>query len=342
MVKNLFRVICVILLFSFVYFPVSANANNSEIANSIDSLFKYLDKNVDKTKANNMADWYYLCSARTGKEKDYSTYAKKLEKTNYINATDYQRVALCLSSMGKDPQKFNNTNLLKSGIFNSNDIKNQGVNAIAYGLLAIDCKNYKTPKEAKYNLEKLIKLLLTFQNSDGGFSLNGGASEIDSTAFALQALAPYKSAQKQKEKALKYLLKMQNNKGGFDSSESVSQVIIALCECRINLNKEFVKNGNTLISNLMSFKNKDGGFKHILEQNKSDNLASTQALCALISYYRYKNSQKAFYDFSDGVKKIIKDEQQFQNRSYIYIIVFACGVASIVIILKKGVVKKWA
>ncbi len=331
MVKVLLRFLCFILIFSCLSCPVFAKEN--EICDNINSLFEYLDKNTNKTEANNMADWYYLCCARVGKDENYNEYAKKIKQSEFNTPTDYQRVVLCLSAID---EKSDVNNLLEKGIYNNEDIEKQGINALSYGLIALDCKRYKVPKSAKYSRPKLIDLVLSYQNKDGGFSLNGGVSEVDSTAFALQALAPYKSAKKQKEIALNYLSKNQAADAGFGSAESVSQVIIALCELKIDCeqDKRFIKNHNTLISNLNKYKNKNGGFKHIIDQKKSDNLASTQALCALIAHYRFKNNYNLFYDFSNGRENIIKNE-----TNYFYLVIIACFAAVICAILIKRRVK---
>ncbi len=345
MVKKLLRLICFVLIFSFVFYPVSAKQkqfSNDEIIKVIKDLFEYQSKHTDKSTANNMADWYYLCSARCGNKENYSKYATLLSKSKFGNATDYHRVALCLSSMGENLENFNGQNLIAKGIYNNQDIAEQGINSVSYGLLALDSKKYSVPKNAKYNRKKLVKQILSYQNADGGFSLNGANSEIDATAFALQALAPYKSAENNKEKAFAYLSKSQNADGGFGSAESISQVIIALCACKIDFqnDKRFIKNENTLISNLMKYKNSNSGFKHILNQKKSDNLASSQALCALIAFYRYKNNYNSFYDFLDGIKIIFKNEKRNQKINFVYYFLTICFIIVIMFILKKGVFKK--
>lgn len=106
----------------------------------------------------------------------------------------------------------------------------------------------------------------------------GKSADTDVTAMCLQALAPYKSDSTVKEsidRALNVLSKKQNEKGGYSSfgtvnSESVSQVISALVALDIDVQSDsrFIKNGNTLVDNLMTFKNSDGGFSHIETENR--------------------------------------------------------------------------
>ena len=82
---------------------------------------------------------------------------------------------------------------------------------------------------------------------DGGFSYGGKKSDVDMTAMAVQALAPYsidnKKAGKAVKKAIKFLSKKQNKDGGYDTCESVAQVILAIGSMRYNPLKErkFIK-----------------------------------------------------------------------------------------------------
>ena len=92
--------------------------------------------------------------------------------------------------------------------------------------------------------------------------------------MALQALAKYqdqKAVKTATDKALTYLSKAQDSKGGYASwgttnVESVAQVVVALCELGIDLgDSRFVKNGHTLTDNLLSFRQSNGGFYHVLD-----------------------------------------------------------------------------
>ena len=50
---------------------------------------------------------------------------------------------------------------------------------------------YKTPGGAEFDRERILDEIVSSQNTDGGFSLSKGESDIDITAMALQAIAPY-------------------------------------------------------------------------------------------------------------------------------------------------------
>ena len=74
--------------------------------------------------------------------------------------------------------------------------------------------------------------------------------------------------------------KKQNSEGGFSSwgtrnSESCVQIIVALCELGIPLDDpRFVKNGNTLLDNLMTFYLPGNGFLHTADGSGSNQMAS--------------------------------------------------------------------
>ena len=147
--------------------------------------------------------------------------------------------------------------------------------------------------------------IINAQLENGGWSLMGGEAEIDVTAMALQALAKYqdrKDVAEAVEKGLAVLSERQNDQGGYQynaaesvSSESVSQVIVALAELGIALDdSRFVKNGNTLLDALMQFQQEDGGFSHLMD-GETDLLAPEQAFYALVAANRIAQGESSLY-----------------------------------------------
>ena len=145
--------------------------------------------------------------------------------------------------------------------------------------------------------------ILSAQLPGGGWSLAGDEAEIDLTAMVLQALANYRDrtdAAQAIEKGLALLSRHQNSRGGYtaygvDSSEAVSQTIIALAALEIPLeDSRFVKDGNSLLDALLDFRQRDGGFSHLLE-GKTDLLATEQALCALVALVRMEQGSAPLY-----------------------------------------------
>ena len=85
------------------------------------------------------------------------------------------------------------------------------------------------------------------------------------------------------------------------SSESISQVILALSTYGIDCNKDarFQKKEKGLYDTLMEYYKKDGSFSHVLDGD-SDPMATDQAFCAMAAYSRFLNGKTSFYDMSES------------------------------------------
>ena len=107
--------------------------------------------------------------------------------------TEYSRVILALTAIGKDPSNVAGYDLLKPlGDFEKTVW--QGINGPIWALIALDSGNYDIPKnsEAKTQATRQLYIdeILKNQMKDGGWNLTGsGDSDVDLTAMALQALA---------------------------------------------------------------------------------------------------------------------------------------------------------
>ena len=152
---------------------------------------------------------------------------------------------------------------------------------------------------------------------DGGWSLTGtGDSDVDITAMALQALAKYqdqKAVKTATDKALTYLSNVQDSKGGFASwgttnVESVAQVVVAFCELGMDLNdSRFVKNGHGLVENLLSFRQSNGGFYHVMDGSDGNNqMSAEQGFYALVAIDRAENGKNSLYRMGDVTKNTSK------------------------------------
>jgi hypothetical protein len=81
------------------------------------------------------------------------------------------------------------------------------------------------------------------------------------------------------------------------------QVLVALCELGISVDDaRFVKNGKTLVDNILSFQNADGSFKHV-HDGSSNQMATEQALYALVAAQRAAKSKNTLYDMTDTTKR---------------------------------------
>ncbi|MGM1049458.1 MAG: S-layer homology domain-containing protein [Bacillota bacterium] len=262
----------------------------------------------------NFNDWDVLALARSGKQVP-SVYYTVLEsfvkekKGEFRLVTDYERMALAVMAIDKDPSNIAGYNFLEK-IYNNERMKNQGTNGLVFALLALDASKSAIPADALWTKDKLVKQILDQQNPDGGFPISkesNAESDIDMTAMALQALAKYQDRKEVKaatDKALTWLSSQQLPGGGFkawgvETSESISQVIIALSSLGNSLeDKRFVKQDGDLLKALRTYLNKDGGFAHGRGE-ASNYMATQQALLALAAYDRMLNNHNSLFDMTD-------------------------------------------
>ena len=235
-----------------------------------------------------------------------------LHKKKY---TEYSRVTVALTAIGADPANVAGYNLLKPlGDFDKTIW--QGINGPIWALIALDTGNYEIPvnPEAKTQATRQMYIdeILRRQLDDGGWNLvdkgGSGRSDPDITGMALQALAKYQAqpaVRKATEKALACLSKMQDADGGYSSwgttnSESVVQVIVALCALDIDLeDSRFVKNGKSLLDNLMTYRNADGSFRHTSDGSGSDQMAAEQGFYGIVAALRAMQGQNSLYRMED-------------------------------------------
>ncbi len=285
---------------------------------SISDAANWINKNRNFSNYDHFIDWDVLGLARSNQEvpstyyKAFENYVKE-EKGNFRKVTDYERMALAVTAIGKDPRNVAGYNFIEK-IYNNERMTTQGTNGVIFALLAMDANNYEVPNNALWTREKLLTWLLEQQKSDGGFPLaEGAASDIDMTAMALQALAnpnyqKIKEAKTATDKAVTWLSEQQQTNGGFQSagsenSESISQVIIALSSLGIDSNdKRFKKEKGDLLTALLSFINTDGGISHT-KGGKSDYMATQQGLMAFSAYNRFENRINSLYDMTDAIDK---------------------------------------
>ena len=224
--------------------------------------------------------------------------------------TEYSRVILALTAIGKTPKDVAGYNLL-TPLGDYEKTIWQGVNGAIWALIALDSGNYDMPSNPNAKVqatrEMYINHILEKQTSDGGWALSGDIADPDVTGMALQALSKYQDNDKVRsatEKALTCLSNMQKGNGGFmeleaETSESSVQVLVALCELGIPVDDtRFMKNGKSVLDNLFTFYDNRKGFKHIHEDT-ANLMATEQCFYALVALKRASEGRKSLYDMSD-------------------------------------------
>ena len=267
-------------------------------------------------------EWLILGLVRSGAklpEGYIDCYYEQVEKTvadcggmlSEKKYTEYSRLVIALTAIGKDPANIAGYDLLAPLGFYEQTVF-QGINGAVYALLALDCGGYDVPQYSgegtQATREMYVDFLLSKELPDGGWSFAGGTAEADMTGMVLQALSNYTDRQDVSDavkRGLEVISKLQTSNGGFsedntDSCEAVAQVITALCELGIDISdKRFVKDGNSLADRLMDFALENGGFAHAADEKEFNQMATEQALYALAAMERVKNNQPSLYDMSD-------------------------------------------
>ncbi len=277
-------------------------------------------------------EWTVLGLARSGleiPEAYFQCYYENVEA--YVQAcggvlhtrkyTEYSRVIVALTAIGKNPADVAGYDLL-TPLGDYDKTVWQGLNGPIWALLALDCGNYAMPQNpeaaTQATREMYIDRILECQLPDGGWSLFGGTaaaeagdqiSDPDITGMALQALARYKeraAVQSAIDKALRCMSEKQSADGGFaswgtDNVESCVQVLAALCTLGISYeDTRFVKNGNTILDNILLYYEKDNGFKHTMHGG-ANLMATEQAFYGLVALSRLQNGKSPLYQMDDTV-----------------------------------------
>ena len=306
---------------------VSAGAAELDLEDAVQGSAAYLSKTVSKPQVGSIGgEWAVLALARSGAELPqayWDNYYAAVEK--YVadcggglhekKYTEYSRVILALTAIGADPTDVAGYNLLTPlGDFDKTVW--QGINGPVWALIALDSGEYPMPvnDQAKTQATRQMYLeeILSRQLDNGGWNLTdrggNGQADPDVTGMVLQALSNYQSQAGVKgavSRALTYLSQTQEADGGYAShstsnSESVVQVIVALTSLGIDLeDARFVKNGNTLLDNLLGYRQADGSFLHTSAGTGESLMSCEQGLYGLVAAQRAAQGKSKLYEMDD-------------------------------------------
>ena len=276
-------------------------------------------------------EWTVLGLARSGRDvPDVDAYyasvveyvQKAMDENGRLNrsrSTENSRLILALTAIGKDVTHVDGRSLL-DGLDSMAFITKQSVNGPVWALLALDSHDY--PTSGDVTREKLVRAILDTQREDGSWPViaSSQAPDVDMTAMAVQALAPYyKNAQVKAavDAALTFLAGVQNDDGTFSeipgtaaSAESTAQVIVALTALGIDptADSRFVKSGVSAVDALCGFYVTGGGFRHLMADETVDGMATEQGYYALAAYYRLLAQKTSLYDMSDVTVTVTPDQ----------------------------------
>ena len=276
----------------------------------------YIQLNHTDGYTYNNNDWAVqalISAGKTPTQAQLDSYYASVENTvkawsENQKPTDIARVVLALAAMKKDVTNVGGKNLAAM-IYNHPDL-DAGSNELAWALIALDASKSDVPQDATWSKNAMIKALLEFQNSDGGFALSKTEtdSSVDITAMTLQALAPYENTNDNAKKAIEVgldFLKSKLSSGinpGYGTCEAEAQVILTLAV----LKKDVTAAGfGDVYRNLFShleenYKNATGGYKHQANDAVSQEMSTVQVLQAYDAYNRFLNKQSSYWDFGNG------------------------------------------
>ena len=278
--------------------------------------------------------WFAFGVSRMGKSDNQKQYLARLmqvtegyyedleENIKTQNPTDWYRMILTIRACGGDPENFGKTlegetiNLVQDGIGACifQDPGRQGINGYIWALLALDSGDYTLADDAEWTEEKLVDAILEQELPNGGFGLTEEAN-VDITAMAVTALAPYCQENPQASEAVQRSLSLlsgwQESDGtmalyGERTAESTAWTLNALTACGLDpvTEEAFIKEGHTLLDGLELFRLADGSFIHSLDgveaETEGNGMAGYQALYALEGYVRMKNGENPLFDLRDA------------------------------------------
>ena len=313
-------------------------AQAADVSGALKDTAAYLLKTVKDPQVGSIGgEWAVLGLARSGYDVPESYYEKYYENVvSYVSErdgvlhkrkyTEYSRVILALTAIGKDPTNVGGYNLV-APLGDYDKTVWQGINSGIFALIALDSGNYALPEGSTASREKYVDYILDLEIEGGGWSLTGEEADVDVTAMALQALAKYQDRSDVKEateRALTWLSRNQKSDGTFATydvynCESCAQVVVALCELGIKLDdSRFVKNGNTALDGLMKFYVKGSGFTHVAGGgNGVDGMSTEQGFYALVAADRVAKGENSLYRMSEKKTASFPDVEGHKNQTAI-------------------------
>lgn len=322
--SSLFLVVCTLCFSCALLGSASAAVTADTLDSAVEKTAAYLQETVSSPAIGSIGgEWTILGLARSGCDLPQTyvdTYYQNVvrqvqEKQGVLHQrkySEYARVAIALTAIGKDPRSVGGYNLL-TPLGDYEKTVYQGINGAIFALIALDCGEYEMPvnpsAKVQASREMYVQYILNRQLADGGWALGGTEADPDVTAMALQALSGYRADAEVADAVtagLNCLSRLQDDDGGFASwgavnCESTVQVIVALGELEIPLtDSRFVKNGNTLLDQLFTYVRKDGSFTHVDTGDGGNSLMSTeQGLYGMVAARRLMNGENSLYDMGD-------------------------------------------
>lgn len=244
-------------------------------------------------------EWTIIALARGGAQVEdgcYQNYLDALEQAliacdgqlNSVRYTEYSRTAL-----GEDPTDFRGFNLLEP-LRNADNVKIQGNNGPIWALIPLDSDDYAGFEDAR---AALLEEVLAMPNEDGGFGIApGSGSNPDMTAMAMTALTAHRDDPRAAEclsDAVAFLSGFEAAGAMENNCETTAWAMIAYSSLNLRQDAERLRG-------MLEQYALDGGYRHDLEQDKADPMATEQAAYAIAAYQRMENGENRLFDMRDA------------------------------------------
>lgn len=320
MKKLLASALAVIVFLSYIYIDLpwdaSAKSTEAEVENAIKSAIQWKMENDDpfKSAGEESSNFYMMALVRGGFDFDYDMYLEEMtDSVSDIEASDsvldIQKALLSVVAMGGNGEDYNGKNLIAESTYLREDLGKDNVLESIYALILLNSKNFDVPSvSTKINREKIISTILSKQRDSGSFK------DVYTTACAIIALAPYNNEMEYEfvsdngeikyesggdaiNRALEFLSEQQSEYGEYYSSIDTAMVSMAMDA--IDLNEDdsrFIKDNYSVMDGLLTYRNDDGGFS--VDYNNTDNLATSYAMCAMVSNMLNRLDKVSFFDFT--------------------------------------------
>lgn len=245
--------------------------------------------------------------------------------------TDLARAAVCFGALDGDLTLTGGYDLFAAASLRpAQNAAKQSVTGLVWALIVLCREGAPSDRQAA---AQLLEALFSRQLADGGWALNAaaGISDVDITAMALTALAPFLADEAEyevenrytktryrvtaagaAERALRLLSERQLPTGDFVSyqlacAESTAQVLVALTACGIDpeTDARFIKNGRTAVDGLKRYRLADGSFTHAFTADPANPnapagvynyMATDQASYALVALWRFRSGLRPLFD----------------------------------------------
>ncbi|SHH11924.1 hypothetical protein SAMN02745221_01730 [Thermosyntropha lipolytica DSM 11003] len=292
------------LVFGLAHILPAGAATENDINEALAKVCSYVNTYMPSF-AGGDGDWAALGLRKAGKLE----VILPNPQTPTNSPTDYARMILGGLARGEDVGSYITAlqeRQEEGGYFTSKaDGSEDTLNHTIWAVIALDTAG-ENGYTVSYNRTAAVNYICSQQKPEedpyaGGFDGGGWGVDIDSTAHALIALAPYRNddqvgtiVNETIDKAIYFLKSKQNNNAGFgfyvwegeerlsESPDSIAAVIEALIALGIDpQGSEWVKNGKTMVDALLKYQLPNGAFYGPWAPGAANLMTTRNALLAL-------------------------------------------------------------